>query len=187
MRSNIARTCESCSVPDRAEAEGMSAPEPALAGAADAATTTAGAAAAVLLTAERGEEVDQRGLLVLRHTGEGGHRSRRVVQRAADGARKQLVADLRQPRPGAVIAVLADLVAGQAAGLCDDELAGLELRRDLHVDLVRRAGRSAQEGEVSHGGDREDAGDCGDRAPLGPPLRAAVVERQQDQQDDADR
>ena len=58
---------------------------------------------------------------------------------------------------------------------------------DLHVDLVRRAGRRAQVGEVAHRHDREDARDRRDRAPLRAALGAAIDERQEDQQDDADR
>ena len=114
--------------------------------------------------------------------------SARSGSRASAGSRlRQLVADLGQVRARPVVAVLADLVAGEAARLRHDELAGLVLRGDLHVDLVRRAGRRAEVGQVAHRDDREDAGDRRDRPPLGPPLRPAVDERQQDQQDHADR
>jgi len=57
-----------------------------------------------------------------------------------------------------------------SAGLGDDHLARLVLRGDGHVDLVRRAGRGAQVGQVAHGGDGEDAGRGGHRPPLGTAL-----------------
>src|SRR5689334_23058354 len=116
MRSNIARTESAGSVPERAANAGL-----------------------VVLALERGEEGDERGLLLLGHAGERRHRRRRVLQRAPDRPRRELVADVRQVRPWPVIAVLADLVAGETAGLGGDELARLVLRRDLHVDRVRRA------------------------------------------------
>ena len=88
--------------------------------------------------------------------------------------------------PGPVVAVLADLVAGEAAGAGDDLLAGLVLRRDLHLDLGRRAAGGAEVGQVAHRDDRQDAGGGRDRPALGAALGAAVVERQQQQQDHAD-
>ena len=60
-------------------------------------------------------------------------------------------------------------------------------RRDLHVDLGRRAAGRAQVGEVGHRDDRQAAGGGRDRPALGMALGAAVVERQQEQQDHADR
>ena len=48
------------------------------------------------------------------------------LERAGDRGARQAVADLGQLRPGAVVAVLADLVAGAAARLGRDLLAGLE-------------------------------------------------------------
>ena len=57
---------------------------------------------------------------VLRQALERGHRRRRVDQRPLDRRRGQPRADLGQVGAGAVVAVLADLVAGQAARLRDD-------------------------------------------------------------------
>src|SRR4051794_4682039 len=118
MRSNIARTWPSGSVPVRAAAEGIAGD-----GSAAAVLTLlcAGAGAARLLVrpAQRRQEVHERRLLLLRQTGEGRHRRRRVLQRAQDGAGQQLVADVGQVRSWTVVAVLADLVTGQAAGLGD--------------------------------------------------------------------
>src|SRR4051794_9595828 len=96
------------------------------------------------LSTERGQEGDQRRLLLLRQAREGRHRRRGVLERAQDRAWQQLVPDVGQVRSRPAVAILADLVTGEAAGLRDHELAGLELLRDLHVDLVRRAGRRAQ-------------------------------------------
>ena len=66
-------------------------------------------------------------------------------------------------------------------------LPGSYLAAHLHVDLGRRAAGGAEVGEVAHRDDRDDAGGGRDRAALGPALGAAVVERQQQQQDHADR
>ena len=135
------------------------------------------------------EEVDQRGLLLLRQV-------RRTTASAPSGSRAcadrrlgQLVADLGQVRARPVVAVLADLVAGQAARLRDHELARPRTAAaHLAVSIsFGEPGRGAEVGQVAHRDDREDAGRGGDRPPLGPPLRAAVVERQQEQQDHADR
>src|SRR3954447_17370298 len=101
MRSNIARTCPSARVPLFAFTFRW---------------LLAGRVAAAL---ERGEEVDQGGLLLLGQPLEGGHGRGRVLERAPDRGRLQLVADVGQVRTRAVVAVLADLVAGQAAGLGD--------------------------------------------------------------------
>src|SRR4051794_33688593 len=101
MRSNIARTESAGSVPVRA-----------------AKLARLGAAAARrAVSSQRGEEVHERLFLVLREAGEGGHRRGGVLERAADRRLLQLAADVREVRAGAVVAVLADLVAGQAAGL----------------------------------------------------------------------
>src|SRR3954454_2762007 len=130
MRSNIARTDSAGSVP-------VPAAKPLPAG--GVADIAAGALDAALgrAAAQRGQEVDQRHLLVLREVGERRHRRGRVLQRAPDRALLELVADVRQVRAGPVVAVLADLVTGEAARLRGNELAGLVLRRDLHVDRVR--------------------------------------------------
>src|SRR3954454_6651193 len=109
MRSNIARTWPSGSVPVRAAAEGIAGD-----GSAAAVLTLLCAGAGArgdVPAAQRREEVDERRLLFLRQAGEGRHRCRRVLQRAQDGARQQLVADVAQVRTGSVVAVLTDLVA----------------------------------------------------------------------------
>src|SRR5919206_2772118 len=113
MRSNIARTCPSSRVPLRT---------PVL-----IVALLAGRAVPVQL----GEERDQRVLLLRGQVPERGHRGGRVVQRSPDRRRLQLVADVGEVRTRAVVAVLPDLVARQAAGLRNDELARLVLRGDL--------------------------------------------------------
>src|SRR5688500_2593382 len=130
MRSNIARTWPSSRVPVRA----LALPIRALR----------------LLAAQLRQEVDHGGLLLFRQAGERWHRRGRVLERAEDRRLWQLLADVGQVWSWPVVAVVPDLVAGEASGLGDDELARLVLRRDLHVDLVRRAGRRAQVGEVAH-------------------------------------
>src|SRR5262245_55888529 len=128
MRSNIARTESAGSVPDRAAIRRL--------------------LFRLLVALERVQESDERGLLLLGHRREGRHRRRRVLERAPDRARLQLVADVAQVRAWTVVAVLTDLVARQTAGLGGDELARLELRRDLHVDRVRRPGSGAEVRQV---------------------------------------
>src|SRR4051812_25388003 len=143
MRSNIAWTWPSGRVPVRAASEGISGSGSA---AAVRALLRVGAGATGLLlgSAQGREELHERRLLLLRQAGEGRHRRRRVLQRAQDRARKQLVADVGEVRPWTVIAVLADLVAGEAARLGHHQLARLEVARHGHIDLVRRSGRRAE-------------------------------------------
>src|SRR5215217_8389334 len=117
MRSNIARTWPSSRVPVRASVAPM--------------------AACALLAAELREEVDHRGLLLLRQPGERRHRCGRVFERTQDRGARQLVRDVRQVGAGSAVAVLADLVTGEAARLRDGELARLVLLGDLVLDLVR--------------------------------------------------
>src|SRR4051812_42377284 len=136
MRSNIARTESAGKVPVPAPICRLSLS----AGRFDAAATLALDAPLLVAALQRREEIDQRGLLVLRQAAERRHGCGGVLEGAPDGALLQLVADVGQVRAGAVVAVLADLVAGEAAGLGRDELALLEVRRDVHVDRVRRAG-----------------------------------------------
>ena len=102
-------------------------------------------------------------------------------------------------RTGPVVAVVADLVARQAARLGDHLLAGFvfgERRwppachdgvRRGHFDRRRRAGVGARVGQEGHRADHGDAGQRRDRAALGAALGTAVVERQQEQQDHAER
>src|SRR3954451_4713140 len=100
MRSNTARPCPSSRVPERA-AELMGA---WLLAAADVAL-------------ELPEEGHEGGLLLLRQVPVGGHRGGGVLERAADRRREQLLTDVGQLRPRPAVAVLADLVTGQAARL----------------------------------------------------------------------
>src|SRR6186997_2642323 len=109
MRSNIARTCGSSRVPGA---------RPAVIG------------TKLLVALQLPEERDHRvelvrlGLLQVR---ERRHRRGRVDERSRDRLRREPRGDLRQRRPGTAVAVLTDLVARQAAGLADDELAALVL------------------------------------------------------------
>src|SRR5215207_10766672 len=106
MRSNIARTCPSSRVPLRA-------PE-----------LTAGALlAAGSVALELRQERDEVALLLRIQVPVGGHRRRGVLQRALDRAGEQLGSDVRQLGPRAVVAVLGDLLAREAAGLRHHELA----------------------------------------------------------------
>src|SRR3954469_10545620 len=118
MRSNIARTCGSSRVPG--------ARPPRLVMPATLLRSLAGAQ----LPEERHERVElvRRGLL---QPGERRHRGGRVDERPSDRLRGQPRRDVGQVRAGAVVAVLADLVARQAARLADDELALLVLRERL--------------------------------------------------------
>src|SRR3954447_24025785 len=116
MRSNIARTCGSSRVPG--------ARPPRLVMPATLLRSLAGAQ----LPEERHEcvELVRRGLL---QPGERRHRRGRVDERPRDRLGWQARRDVGEVRARAVVAVLADLVAGEAARLADDELALLELRK----------------------------------------------------------
>src|SRR3954465_14355059 len=105
MRANIARTESAGSVPDRAATAGLLR----FFGVARARVHDAARASPAL---ERVQEVDERGLLVLGHAGERRHRRRRVLQRAPDRARLQLVADVAQVRARPPLAVSADVLGG---------------------------------------------------------------------------
>src|SRR5436305_327603 len=126
IRSNIAWTCGSSRVPG--------APP----GAACALALTATGLALLL---QLGQEADQ-SLELLRvllgQVLERRHRRRRVAQRRGDRSGAELRADVGEWRAGAVVAVLADHVAGQAAGLTDDELALVERG---HLRLRQPRGR----------------------------------------------
>src|SRR3712207_2884058 len=143
MRSNSARTCPSSRVPLRA---------------AGLKRLLAAAGGALRLP----QELHEGYLLVPGQVPVRRHRRGGVLQRALDRGGIQALADVGQLRGGPVVAVLADLVAGQAARLGGDELARLVLAGDLEVDLVRRAGRRAEVGQVAHRDDGEDAGGGGD-------------------------
>src|SRR4051795_2377901 len=98
MRSNIARTWPSSRTP--------------------------GVPAAIsALLAEGAEEVHEHAELLGREVREGRHRRRRVDERPRDRLARQPARDVLQRRPGAVVAALAELVAGQAARLGGDLLA----------------------------------------------------------------
>src|SRR6266511_5651267 len=135
---------------------------------------------------ERGEELDQVVELVRGKVGVGGHEARPDLDGALDGRSWELGADVGQVRAQRV-AVLAELVARQAARLGRDLLAGLVLWIDLKLDLRRRAGGGTEEGQVRHRDDGQQSRRGRDRAPLGSPFRVAVVERQQQEQHHAER
>src|SRR4051794_25826453 len=107
---------------------------------------------------ERGEEIGHLVDLLLRQVAGGGHDAGADFYRADDRRSWDSLTDVSQFRAGPVVAVLADLVAGEAAGAGDHLLAGLELRGDLHVDLGRRPPGGAEIGEVGHRRDRQAAG-----------------------------
>src|SRR3954471_2628426 len=121
MRSNIARTCGSSRVP------GARPPRLVIRA---RLLESALVARPAQLPEERDEIVEllRRALLQAR---ERRHRRGRVDERARDRLRRQARGDVGQLRPRAVVAVLADLVACQAAGLADDQLARLELAQHL--------------------------------------------------------
>src|SRR5829696_1909098 len=139
MRSNIARTCASGSVPERAPA----------------APATGDLLAALELPEVRHHGVELLGLVLLQRA-EGRHGRRRVDERARDALGGEPVGDLREVWAGAAVAVLADLVAGKAARLGGHLLALLVLalllgrqRRDPGgrrlLDLRRRPGLRTEE------------------------------------------
>src|SRR3954462_15272826 len=112
MRSNIARTWGSSRVP------GARPPRLVMRARLLESALVAGPAE----LAEEGDEVVEllrRGLL---QAGERRHRRRRFDQRPRDRLGRQARGDVGHLRPWAVVAVLADLVARQAAGLANDEL-----------------------------------------------------------------
>src|SRR3954447_16626136 len=135
---------------------------------------------------ERRQEVRELFDLLRRQFAEGGHDARADFDRANDRSPRDPGSDVGQFGAGAVVAVLAELVAGEAARAGDDLLARLVLLGYRHVDLGRRAAGGAEVGEVAHRDDRDDAGGGGDRPAIRPALGTAVVERQQQQQDHAD-
>src|SRR6186713_3142641 len=87
---------------------------------------------------ERGQEVRELFDLLRRQVAEGGHDARADFDRANDRSPRDPGGDVGQFRARPVVAVLAELVAGEAAGSGDDLLARLVFRRDLHIDLGRR-------------------------------------------------
>src|SRR5215204_6445752 len=130
MRSNIARTWNSGRVPD--------AGVPLLIG------------PAALLALERSYVLDELVELLRVLVEErpiGGHRGRRVHEGPGDRLRPQPLSDLGQ-RGAECIAVVADLVAAQAARGRGDLLALLVLRRSGQLDLGRRAGERSLDGQV---------------------------------------
>src|SRR5919106_3125078 len=110
MRSNIARTWRSSRVP------GARPPRLVMWARLLESALVAGPAK---LAEERDEvlELLRRGLL---QPGERRHRRGRVDERARDRLRRQARGDVGQLRSRPVVAVLADLVARQAARLADD-------------------------------------------------------------------
>src|SRR3954452_5216166 len=100
MRSNIARTWPSGRVPLRA------VPTP----------PREDSAIELPQRAEEGDELVELGRVLLAQARERRHRSRRVDERARDRRPRQPRTDLGEVRPRPGVAVLTDLVAGQAAG-----------------------------------------------------------------------
>src|SRR3954470_13931739 len=132
MRSNIALTCDSGRVPLRA-------------------VPTPPREASVTGLPQRAEEVHEvieplRALLL--QPRERRHRRRGIDERAGDGLARQAGADLGQVGSRAGVAVVADPVTAEAARSGRDLLPLLVLRRDLQVDLRRRAGERALDREV---------------------------------------
>src|SRR5829696_4193263 len=99
---------------------------------------------------ERGEEVRQLVELLRRQVAEGRHDAGADFHRAQDRGAGDRGGDVGELGPGTVVAVLAQLVTGEAAGAGDDLFASLVLRGDRHLDLGRRAAGGAEEGEVCH-------------------------------------
>src|SRR5215218_1277878 len=123
MRSNIARTCGSSSVP--------------VAGVASVLPPFAVMPALLELAEERDERLELLGLLLGKRL-ERRHRRRRVAQRLRDRRGGQHGADLAQVRAGTVVAVLTDLVAGKAARLSGHQLASVPLRQRGALEARRR-------------------------------------------------
>src|SRR3954447_14270510 len=125
---------------------------------------------------ERREEIGELVELLRRQVTEGGHDARADLHRTDDRGARDPLRDVGQFWPGAVVAVLAKLVASKAARAGNDLLAGFVLGRNLHVDLRWRTSGRAKEGEIGHRDDRHDSG-CGrDRTANRVALRAPVVE-----------
>src|SRR3954453_23241883 len=95
---------------------------------------------------EGGEEIGELGELLWRQISEGGHFTGAYLHRADDRGAGDPLGDVGEFGAGAVVAVLTELVAGKAAGAGDDLLAGLVTRRDLHLDLRRRAAGGTEVG-----------------------------------------
>src|SRR3954470_12417088 len=88
---------------------------------------------------ERGQEVGQLFDLLRRQFAEGGHDPLADFNRADDRSPRAPGGAVGQFRARPVVAVLAELVAGEAAGTGDDLLTRLVLLGDFHVDLSRGA------------------------------------------------
>src|SRR5205085_10310868 len=86
---------------------------------------------------EGGEEVRELFDLLRRQVAGGGHDAGADFDRANDRSPRDPRGDVGQFGTRPVVAVLAELMAGEAAGSGDDLLAGLVLLRDLHLDLRR--------------------------------------------------
>src|SRR3954447_12602587 len=114
MRSNIARTCGSSRVP------GAGPPRLVM----PATLLRPGAAAQLAEECDQRVELVRRALLQAR---ERRHPRGRGDERPGERGGGQSRRDVGQVRPRPVVAVLADLVARQAARLADDELALLVL------------------------------------------------------------
>src|SRR3954452_15490853 len=86
---------------------------------------------------QRGQEIRQLFDLLRRQFAEGRHDAGADFDRADDRSPRDAGGDVGQFGAGAVVPVLAELVAGEAAGAGGDLLALLLSRRALHVDLGR--------------------------------------------------
>src|SRR4051812_30613366 len=136
MRSNIACTCGSESVPLHG-APGV----PLM--------------ARLLQRAEEVDELVELLRVLLLEPRERRHRSGRVDQRARDGGLGQVARDVRQVRPRARVAVLADAVAALAAGRREHGRALLVLRRHGYRGQLAGCPRErALDREERHRGDR---------------------------------
>src|SRR3954454_15757324 len=183
MRSNIARTCVSGSVPSWGAARSSGVNRRLL--------LPGALLARVLLLLllegrDEGHELLELLRVLLLKALVGRHRRRGVDERAGDGAAAQAVTDLGEVGPEGV-PVLPDLVAAEAARGCKHFGSLFVPGRHRYVDLARRPSERADDAEVGHGRDRGHGPDHRDRALERVPLGAAVIERQQEEQDQADR
>src|ERR1700753_1277520 len=134
----------------------------------------------------RRQDVGELVQLLFRKFAERGHDARADFDRAEDRRARDPGADVGQFGTGPVVAVLTQFVAGEAARPGHDLRPGLVLGRDLHVDLGGRTPGRTGVGQVAHREDGEDPGGGRQRWTLRATLGAAVVERQQQEQDHAD-
>ncbi len=186
MRSNIARTWFSGRVPLSGAAVGelMRRGQSPLGG-----RLAGGALALGHLLLERGDEVHELLellRLVLAQRGVGGHRRVGFTSVRAIASRPS-----RSPisvRFGPSVLPFSPILwQPRQPDEAVTSLPSSYLDATVDLDLARRAGDRAEHREVGHRGDGGDGADHRDRALERVALRAAVVERQQEQQHQADR